>query len=229
MPLHPLLGSGPEFLAIGLNHRDHPGGCKLPIPQAPTVFNKQTSCIAGPFQDVFPPRVSDQLDYEGELGIVVGQASRNMSLEAAAASIFGYVVVDDLSVRDWQFSSPTMTIGKSFDTQGPLGLWIVTTDEIPDAGRLAIVTTVNGEIRQRETTGDMVFDCRSILAFLSRVMTLQPGTIVTTGTPARVGPFRHPPPYLRSGDLVVVEILGLGRFSDSTVRKAQVGALHEVE
>ena len=112
----------------------------LSLPLAPTVFNKQTSSIVGPFADVVLPRASGQLDYEGELGFVVGKAGRNLTREEAAAAIFGYVVANDLSVRDWQFSSPTVTLGKSFDTHGPFGPWIVTADDISDARRLTITT-----------------------------------------------------------------------------------------
>jgi|SRR5271166_3242647 len=130
----------PEFLGVGLNYRDHVEEAGLSLPLAPTVFNKQTSSIVGPFADVVLPRASGQLDYEGELGFVVGKAGRNLTREEAAAAIFGYVVANDLSVRDWQFSSPTVTLGKSFDTHGPFGPWIVTADDISDARRLTITT-----------------------------------------------------------------------------------------
>ena len=161
------------------------------------------------------PHLSSQLDYEGELGIVVGHARRGCSEAEARAAIFGYVVVNDLSLRDLQFASPTVTLGKSFDTHGPFGPWIATADEIPDPQTLKLTTRVNGEIRQDGSTADMVFGCAQIIRYLSRVMTLRPGTIVTTGTPAGVGHFLQPPGYLRAGDVVEVEISGLGVLTNS--------------
>lgn len=211
----------PEYLGVGLNYRDHVQEAGLSMPTVPVVFNKQTSCITGPSDDVVLPRLSEQLDYEGELGLVIGRAGRDLSREDAAAAIFGFVVVNDLSVRDWQFSSPTVTLGKSFDTHGPFGPWIVTADEVPEPQNLLITTTVNGDVRQRGTTADMIFDCSEIVAFLSKVMNLQPGTIVTTGTPAGVGLCRRPPAYLRAGDLVTVDITGLGRLANRVIAEGE--------
>jgi 2-keto-4-pentenoate hydratase/2-oxohepta-3-ene-1,7-dioic acid hydratase in catechol pathway len=210
----------PEFLGVGLNYHDHLAEAGLTLPAVPTVFNKQVSSIVGPFADVVLPGVSDQLDYEGELAFVVGTAGRHLTREAAAAAIFGYVVVNDLSVRDWQFSSPTVTLGKSFDTHGPFGPWIVTADEVGDPQQLAITTTVNGDVRQRGSTADMIFSCADILAFLSRVMTLRPGTVVTTGTPAGVGLFHRPPAFLRVGDVVTVDISGVGRLANTVIAES---------
>lgn len=211
----------PEFLGIGLNYRDHCNEIGIPLPSVPTVFNKQTSCIAGPHDEVVLPTASDQLDYEGELAFIVGRAARrHLSREQAHASIFGYVVVNDVSVRDVQLSSSTVTLGKSFDTHGPLGPWIVTPEEIGDPQQLVISTLVNGEQRQRGNTSDMIFDCADILVFLSRFMSLQPGTVVTTGTPAGVGHCKCPPAYLRAGDRVTVEISGLGRLDNRVVAEA---------
>jgi 2-keto-4-pentenoate hydratase/2-oxohepta-3-ene-1,7-dioic acid hydratase in catechol pathway len=207
----------PEFLGVGLNYRDHIEEAGLAIPEIPTVFNKQTSAITGPYDDIVMPAVSDQLDYEGELGIVIGLAGRNLSERQAQAAIFGYVVVNDLSVRDWQFMSPTVTLGKSFDTHGPFGPWIVTADEVPDPQRLAVTTRINGEVRQAGHTADMIFSCAAIVAFLSRVMTLQPGTVITTGTPAGVGVCRKPQIFLHIGDLVSVDIEGVGRIANRVV------------
>jgi 2-keto-4-pentenoate hydratase/2-oxohepta-3-ene-1,7-dioic acid hydratase in catechol pathway len=207
----------PEFLGVGLNYHDHAREAGLALPSEPLIFNKQTSCIVGPVDDIVKPGDSEQLDYEGELGIVIGRASRNLSREQAAAAIYGYTVVNDVSVRDWQFKSPTYTLGKSFDTHGPIGPWIVTADELMGVCSLTITTTVNEEIRQRGTTADMIFDCPHIIAFLSQVMTLRPGTIVTTGTPAGVGLCRQPPQFLHPGDRVSVEITGIGRLTNRIV------------
>lgn len=207
----------PEFIIIGGNYREHLAEADMSDMKEPIFTNKQTSCIAGPYDEVVLPRVSEQLDYEGELGIVIGQAGRNLSQEEAAAAIFGYVVVNDLSVRDWQFKSPTHTLGKSFDTHGPFGPWIVTAEAVPDPQKLVITTTVNGEVRQHGTTANMILDCRAIVAYLSQVMTLQPGTVISTGTMAGVGLFHSPPAFLKDGDLVTVEILGIGRIANRVI------------
>jgi 2-keto-4-pentenoate hydratase/2-oxohepta-3-ene-1,7-dioic acid hydratase in catechol pathway len=215
----------PEFIIVGGNYRDHLGEASIPDADWNPIFtNKQTSCVAGPYDDVVLPRVSEQLDYEGELGIVIGQAARNLSPEEAAGAIFGYVVVNDLSVRDWQFRSPTHTLGKSFDTHGPFGPWIVTADEVPDPNKLVITTKVNEEVRQHGTTADMIFDCRRIVAYLSSVMTLQPGTVIATGTMAGVGLFHNPPAFLCVGDVVAVEISGIGRLSNRVIAEVTHGA-----
>jgi 2-keto-4-pentenoate hydratase/2-oxohepta-3-ene-1,7-dioic acid hydratase in catechol pathway len=207
----------PEFLGVGLNYRDHALEAKMALPTVPLFFNKQTSCITGPLDDIVMPRVSDQLDYEGELGLVVGHAGRYLSREAACAAIFGYVVVNDVSVRDWQLRSPTHTMGKSFDTHGPFGPWIVTVDEIPLAQSLSLITRVNDEVRQRGSTADMIFDCVDIIVHLSQVMSLRPGTLIATGTPAGVAYGKAPPPWLRIGDEVSVSIEGIGKLVNRVI------------
>ena len=207
----------PEFLVVGANYADHVAEAGLPLPKEPIFTNKQTSSIVGPYDNVVLPRVSEQLDYEGELGIVVGHAKRNLNRQEAAAAIFGYVVVNDLSVRDWQLRSTTHTIGKSFDTHGPFGPWIVTAEQITDPHNLTITTTVNGQVRQHGSTAGMIADCYDILVLLSRSMTLQPGTVITTGTPAGVGFFQRPPAWLRVGDEVSVEISSVGRIANHVV------------
>lgn len=210
----------PAYLGVGLNYREHAREAGLAIPNAPLIFNKQASCISGPYDDVLLPRFSQQLDYEGELGIVIGRAARNLSSEQAVAAIVGYVVINDFSVRDWQLSSPTHTLGKSFDTHGPFGPWLSTADEVQDPQNLVITTTVNGETRQNGNTADMIFSCREIVMFLSRFMTLLPGTVITTGTPAGVGFGNRPPAFLHVGDLVAVEISSLGRIANRVIAEA---------
>ena len=209
----------PAFIGVGLNYLDHVREASLPLPSAPTVFNKQASSLAGQHAQVLLPRLSSQLDYEGELAVVVGRARRAMSAEEARSAIFGYTIVNDLSLRDIQFASPTVTMGKSFDTHGPCGPWIVTADEITDPQMLKIETRVNGVTRQSGTTADMIFSCVEILMHLSQVMTLAPGTIVTTGTPAGVGHFLDPPGYLRVGDTVEVEISSIGNLINHVVEE----------
>lgn len=207
----------PEFLGVGLNYKDHALEAKMALPSAPLFFNKQTSCITGPFGDIVMPRLSVELDYEGELGIVVGQAGRYLSREAASAAIFGFVVVNDVSVRDVQLRSPTHTMGKSFDSHGPFGPWITTADEIPSFQDLSLTTKVNGEVRQHGSTSQMIFDCVEIMVQLSQVMSLRPGTLITTGTPAGVAFGRQPPPWLTVGDVVSVEIEGIGKLVNRVV------------
>jgi 2-keto-4-pentenoate hydratase/2-oxohepta-3-ene-1,7-dioic acid hydratase in catechol pathway len=210
----------PAYLGVGLNYREHAKEAGLASPSAPLIFNQQTSCISGPYDDVLLPRFSSQLDYEGELGIVIGRAARNLTSKEALGAIVGYLVTNDFSVRDWQLSSPTHTLGKSFDTHGPLGPWLITADEIEDPQNLAINTIVNGEVRQRANTADMIFSCCDIVMFLSRFMTLLPGTVITTGTPAGVGFGRRPPSYLAAGDLVTVEISHIGRIANRVTAEA---------
>ena len=211
----------PTYLGVGLNYREHAKEAGLTIPSAPLIFNKQTSCICGPYDDVLLPRLSQQLDYEGELGIVIGRTARNLSTEQAVAAIVGYVVTNDFSVRDWQLSSPTHTLGKSFDTHGPFGPWLTTADEVRDPQNLVLTTTVNGEARQNGTTADMIFSCCDIVMFLSRFMTLLPGTVITTGTPVGVGFGHRPPAFLHVGDLVTVEISSIGRIANRVTAEVE--------
>ncbi len=177
--LHP-----PEFLAIGLNYADHAAETGTKAPEFPIFFNKQISCVTGPYDPIHLPRVSSMLDYEGELGFVIGRRCRHVPRERAHEVIAGYLVVHDVSVRDWQFRSQTMTLGKSFDTHGPMGPWIVTPDEVGDPHKLELRTWVNGELRQHSNTKNLIFDCFAQIETLSTVFTLQPGTVVSTGTPA---------------------------------------------
>ncbi len=209
----------PEFLAIGLNYTDHIAEAGLGTPEFPLFFNKQTSCVTGPHDPIHLPRVSDQLDYEGELGFVIGRPARNVSRERAHEVIAGYLVVNDVSVRDWQFRAPTMTLGKSFDTHGPIGPWIVTPDELGDPHGLRLQTWVNGELRQDSNTKNLVYDCYAQVETLSTVFTLLPGTIVSTGTPGGVGFAMDPPQYLRSGAVVRIEIEGVGRLENPVIEQ----------
>jgi 2-keto-4-pentenoate hydratase/2-oxohepta-3-ene-1,7-dioic acid hydratase in catechol pathway len=212
----------PEFIGIGLNYRDHAAEVGMELPAVPTVFNKEVSCIAGPYDDIQHPGFSDCLDYEAELGIVVGRAGRHLSVAAARAAIFGYVIVNDLSVRDVQFSSPTHVLGKSFDTHGPFGPWIVTSDEIGDPQSLAIEARVGEQVVQRGTTADMIMGCVDTVSFLSRFMTLLPGTLITTGTPAGVGMSCKPPRFLKVGEQVTVSIEKIGQISNRVVAAPSV-------
>jgi 2-keto-4-pentenoate hydratase/2-oxohepta-3-ene-1,7-dioic acid hydratase in catechol pathway len=207
----------PKFLAIGLNYADHVAEAGLERPTLPTVFNKQSTCVAGPTDPVHMPRVSSALDYEGELGFVVGRRCRHVPREHAHEVIAGYLVVNDVSVRDWQLRIPTWTMGKSFDTHGPIGPWITTADEAGDPHALRVRTWVNGELRQDSSTKNLIFDCFAIVEHLSTAFTLEPGDVVATGTPGGVGIAMKPPKLLSIGDVVRVEIDGLGTLENRVV------------
>lgn len=204
----------PEFLAIGLNYADHIAESGMKKPEFPLFFNKQTSCVTGPYDPIHRPRVSMQLDYEGELGFVIGRKCRHVPRDRAHEVIAGYIVVDDVSVRDWQFKAATMTLGKSFDTHGPTGPWIVTPDEVGDPHTLELQTWVNGELRQHSNTKHLVFDCYAQVETLSTVCTLYPGTIVSTGTPSGVAFAMKPPRFLKAGDVVKITIDRVGTIEN---------------
>src|SRR5277367_1329605 len=207
----------PEFLAIGLNYADHVEETKMKRPEFPMFFNKQTSCVTGPGDPIHLPRASSALDYEGELGFVIGRRCRHVPRDRAHEVIAGYVVVNDVSVRDWQFKAQTMTLGKSFDTHGPIGPWIVTPDEVGDPHTLELKTFVNGELRQHSNTRHLVFDCYAQVETLSTVCTLLPGTIISTGTPAGVAFAMKPPRFLKAGDLVRIEIDRVGAIENRVI------------
>jgi len=212
-----------KYLAIGLNYADHVAESGLQAPEVPFFFNKQVTCVVGPGADVHMPRVSKLLDYEGELAIVIARRCRHVSAEQAPEVIAGYTIANDVSVRDWQLRTPTMTIGKSFDTHGPLGPWIVTADELGDPHDLGIRTFVNGEQRQDGNTGEMVFNCFEQVSHLSEAFTLEPGDVIATGTPAGVGAARQPFPegLLKVGDVVRIEIDGIGWLENAVVKEPE--------
>jgi 2-keto-4-pentenoate hydratase/2-oxohepta-3-ene-1,7-dioic acid hydratase in catechol pathway len=208
-----------KFLGIGLNYADHIAESGMEAPEFPVFFNKQSTCVVGPGDDVHMPRVSNLLDYEGELAIVIGERCRHVREERAREVIAGYTIANDLSVRDWQLRTPTMTIGKSFDTHGPLGPWVVSGDELGDPQALAIKTYVNDELRQDGNTSEMIYDCFQQVAHLSEAFTLEPGDVIATGTPAGIGAVRQPFPegLLKVGDVVRVEIEGIGELENTVI------------
>src|SRR5271166_4543759 len=207
----------PEFLAIGLNYADHVEETKMKRPEFPLFFNKQSSCVTGPGDPIHLPRASSALDYEGELGFVVGRRCRHVPREHAHEVIAGYLVVNDVSVRDWQLRIPTWTMGKSFDTHGPIGPWITTADEVGDPHALRVRTWVNGELRQDSSTKNLIFDCFAIVEHLSTAFTLEPGDVVATGTPGGVGIAMKPPKLLSIGDVVRVEIERIGAIENPVI------------
>ncbi len=205
-----------KFLAIGMNYRKHIEEVKRlggSAPQNQFWFNKQTSCIVGPFDDT-DPGASEKLDYEVELGVIIGKAAKNVSVEDARNHVFGYLVCNDVSARDWQAHSPTFTVGKSFDTHGPIGPWIVTADEIPDPHSLGLRCYVNGELRQDSNTSELVFNVWDQISYLSHAFTLEAGDLLATGTPGGVGLAMVPPCFLQNGDVVRCEVDGIGAIEN---------------
>lgn len=207
-----------KFLGIGMNYRQHAEEARragIAIPSSQMWFNKQVSCISGPFDPVVKPRISEQMDYEIELGVVIGRRCRHVCAGDAPAVIAGYLIVNDLSARDWLKKSPTFTLGKSFDTHGPLGPWLTTCDEIADPLALQMTLTVNGEQRQHASTGDMIYNIYQQIEYLSSVMTLEPGDVLATGTPSGIGaPTGR---FLQPGDLLHLTIDGLGAIEHRVV------------
>jgi len=206
-----------KFLAVGLNYADHIREMGVPTPEFPSCFAKMSTCINGPYDPVHRPRVSDTLDYEGELGFVIGRRCRHVPRERAQEVIAGYMVFDDFTVREWVAKTPQVVIPKSFDTHGPFGPWIVTADEVGDPHGLTIRTWVNGELRQDSTTDQMTFDCFDLVEILTRAVTLEPGDVITTGTPYGVGEGFKPKRYLQPGDVVKVEVEKLGFVENAVI------------
>ena len=210
-----------KFLGAGGNfqsHIDEVAHLGFTRPKHPIWFNKQITCVTGPYDPIYRPRDSVELDYEGEMGIVIGKRCRRVSEAQALDMVAGYVVCNDVSIRDWQLRAPTSTMGKSFDTHGPFGPCLVTPDEIADPGQLRIRTWVNGELRQDGSTAEMIFNCAQMISDVSLRCTLEVGDVLSVGSPAGVGGLRKPPPYLRAGDVVRVEVDGLG-FIENTVEE----------
>ena len=208
----------PTFLAIGLNYADHVAESGMDKPKAPVVFNKQVTCVVGPGVGIEVPTVApDWVDYEGELGIVIGTRCRNVSAADAPSVVAGYLIVNDVSVRDWQRATPTMTMGKSWDTHGPTGPWLVTADEVGDPHDLGIRTWVDGDLRQDASTKQMITNCWELIAHLSTAFTLLPGTIIATGTPAGVGFVMDPPRCMKAGSTVRIEIDKLGVLENPVI------------
>ena len=205
-----------KYLAIGMNYAKHIEEAKRlgqPTPTQQFWFNKQTSCLAGPFDDI-EPGVTEQLDYEVELGVVIGKPAKGVSEADAINHVFGYVVANDVSARDWQRHSPTFTLGKSFDTHGPIGPWIVTADEIGDPHALDLRCLVNGEVRQESNTSELVYNVWQQISYLSTAFTLESGDLIATGTPSGVGIGMQPPRFLQPGDIVRCEIDGVGMIEN---------------
>ena len=211
-----------KFLAMGLNYQKHIEEVRergVQVSDYQLWFNKQVSCINGPFDNIEIPIVSDQLDYEVELAMIISKKCKHLNLKEAQNCIAGFMICNDVSVRDWQFRTQTLTLGKSFDTHGPIGPYIVTPDEIGDPHNLKIECRVNNEIRQSANTNDLLYSCYEQLVYLSKVMTLMPGDIISTGTPSGVGVAMEPQNFLKVGDKVRCNIENIGHIENIVVKE----------
>jgi len=207
----------PKVLAIGLNYADHVAETGRTPPEHQMWFAKQRTCIVGPQAGIVKPPESDQIDYEGELVAVIGKRCRRVAHASALSVVAGYTIGNDVSVRDWQYRSQTMMMGKGWDSHGPTGPWLVTPDEVGDPHSLNIRTWVNGQLRQSSNTKNLIFKLTDMIAHLSTAFTLEPGDLIFTGTPAGVGMAMSPPGFLKIGDRVRIEIDKLGALENPVV------------
>jgi len=212
----PVMNPG-KVLAIGLNYGDHVEESGMDKPEHQMWFNKQHNCINGPYADINLPIVSDKIDYEAELCLVIGRRCKHVPRERAHEVIAGYFCGNDVSVRDWQMRSPTFQIGKSFDTHGPVGPWLVTPDEVEDPHALDIKCIVNGKVMQQSNTKHLIFDCFDAIEHLTKAYVLDVGDILFMGTPGGVGVAMQPPSFMKAGDVVRVEIEKLGYIENKIV------------
>ena len=216
---HPPVPHPGKILAIGLNYADHIAETGMAKPQHQVWFNKQRNCVNGPYADINLPSVSDKLDYEAELCVIIGKRCKHVPRERAQEVIAGYCCGNDVSVRDWQLRVQTMQIGKSFDTHGPTGPYLVTPDEVGDPHNLNIRAFVNGEKRQDSNTKHLIYDCFDAIAHLTQAFTLDAGDILFMGTPAGVGAAMKPPQFLQEGDVARIEIEKLGYLEGKVVNE----------
>ena len=220
------LARPPKILAIGLNYRAHAKESNMDIPKHPMVFTKQATSANGPYAPIHSPPETQMLDYEGELGVVIGKRCRRVSKQDANRVIAGFCVLNDVSVREWQFlaTPPQFTMGKSWDTHNPFGPAIVTPDEV-DPHNLMLRTFVNGDLRQKTSTSDLIFNCYDIIEFLTTAFTLEPGDVIATGTPSGVGISMQPQGTLKLGDVVKVEIDGLGFIENKVIAEPDTATI----
>jgi 2-keto-4-pentenoate hydratase/2-oxohepta-3-ene-1,7-dioic acid hydratase in catechol pathway len=207
----------PKFICVGLNYRDHAAEAKMEIPAVPTIFSKFNNAVIGPGAKVILPKNSAKPDYEAEFAFVIGVGGRHIKADDWPKHVWGYTCVNDVSARDFQLATSQWLMGKTFDTFAPMGPWLVSADEIEDPHNLAISCSVNGEKLQNSNTRELIFGIGPLVEFLSLAITLEPGDIVSTGTPAGVGFSHRPPKWLKAGDTVEVEIEGIGRLVNPVV------------
>jgi len=214
--LSPLLRP-PRIFCVGLNYQDHANESKMVVQAVPTIFMKLASAITGPGSDVVLPANSTQPDYEAELAVVIGQSARNVTRDNWHECVFGYTILNDVSARDVQLATSQWTLGKSFPTFCPIGPWVVTADELTDPHSLDVTLTIGGETLQQANTRDLIFDIPAVLGYISAIVPLEPGDIVSTGTPQGVGLGRTPQRWMRPGEEVAIEVSGIGRLVNRTV------------
>jgi len=207
----------PKLICVGLNYRDHAAETKMEIPKIPTIFSKFSNTVIGPGEPIILPKNSSRPDYEAEFAFVIGKGGRHISRDDWAGHVFGYTIVNDVSARDFQMATSQWLMGKTFDTFAPVGPWIVSADEIADPHVLDISLSIDGETLQSSNTRELIFKIPELVEFISSVVTLEPGDVVSTGTPAGVGFARKPPRYLRSGDDVVISIAGIGELRNPVI------------
>lgn len=211
----------PKVICIGLNYRDHAIESGMAIPETPVVFTKFPSNVISPGETVILPKNSEKPDYESELAFVIGKGGRHIKKENWLNHVAGYTCVNDVSARDWQLQTSQWVMGKAFDTFCPMGPWITTSDEIADPHKLGIKMTINGEVLQNSSTSQLIFDIPTLVAHLSSVFTLEPGDVVSTGTPPGVGLGHKPPRWLKPGDVMTVWIEGIGELTNPCEKESQ--------
>lgn len=209
-----------KLICVGLNYRDHALETGSEIPAVPTIFNKFATAVIAHGDEIILPKVSKSPDFEGEFAFVIGRGGRKIKADNWRDHVFGYTIVNDVSARDYQRATTQWLMGKTFDTFAPMGPWIMTADSIPDPHNLDIRLEINGEVMQNSNTRELIFKIPELVEFLSSVFTLEPGDIVSTGTPAGVGVARKPPRFLQPGDDVVVKIPAIGELRNSVVAES---------
>jgi acylpyruvate hydrolase len=219
----PLVPNPEKIVCVGLNYRSHAAEANLEVPDHPTLFAKYARALIGARDDIAMPAVSEKVDWEAELALVIGTSIRNASEAEALEAIAGYTVLNDISMRDWQRRTSQFLQGKTFERTTPVGPWLTTGDEVDDARDLRMTCEVDGETMQQTTTADMVFSPAEIVAYVSRIITLVPGDLIATGTGPGVGGARKPPRFLSPGNVVVTRIEGLGELENRCVADAERG------
>lgn len=210
----------PKLICVGLNYRDHAIESKMEIPKVPTIFNKFPNTVIGASEPIILPKNSTQPDYEAEFAFVIGKGGRHIPAERWREHVFGYTIVNDVSARDFQMVTSQWLMGKTFDTFAPMGPVLVSGDEIADPHSLDISLSINGEVLQHSNTRELIFKIPDLVAYLSSVVTLEPGDVVSTGTPSGVGFARKPPRFLKPGDDVVVTVEGIGELRNPVMAEA---------
>jgi 2-keto-4-pentenoate hydratase/2-oxohepta-3-ene-1,7-dioic acid hydratase in catechol pathway len=203
-----------KIVCVGLNYRDHAEEQGVPLPEAPLLFAKWQNTLIGPGEPIVIPPIVTKCDYEAELGVVIGARARDVSAENALEAVAGYICVNDVSARDLQYGDRQWTRGKSPDTFCPVGPRLVPRDEVADPQQLVIRAILNGEVMQESSTSNMVFGVAEVIAYITQTITLEPGDLIATGTPAGVGVFRKPPVFMQPGDEITIEIEGLGSLTN---------------